>query len=227
MGQTEDIVTGLSLGADDYIRKPFMASELIARIQGKIVRPPISSELIMKDVRTGLLKPKLFEEIIVKERFRAMSNGSEGFLAYMSLSELPILRNRLGVGVEAEIWRQTARILEAKLRPVDILGWGQEGSLGLLLPDLSETTAHSILSSFAGEIINHTFVIGNEHLHLTPSFGYSSFLSPQTVEELNDQALTALDLAARNLDLQPSRYDHKMGSVAKRKKSGEHSSFRQ
>ena len=227
LGQTEDVVAGLSLGADDYIRKPFTAPELIARIRGKIIRPPISSELIMRDVRTGLLKPNLFWGLIGKERFRAMSNGSEGFLAYMSMSELQILRDRMGMGVEAEIWRQTARILEAELRPSDAIGWGQEGSLGLLLPDTSEITAHNILSSFAGKIISHTFVIGDEHLRLTPSFGYSNFLSPQTAEELNDQALTALDVAARNLDLQPSRYDRKMGSVAERKKHGEHSSFRQ
>jgi cellulose synthase/poly-beta-1,6-N-acetylglucosamine synthase-like glycosyltransferase/CheY-like chemotaxis protein len=226
LGETESIVTGLSLGADDYIKKPFMPSELLARIQSKITRPPVPSEMIARDVRTGLLKPKLFQDLIVKERFRSMSNGSEGFLAYLSLSELPILRERMGIGVEAEIWRQAATILEAGLRPSDMIGWGRESFLGLLLPDTSELTAHSILSSFAVKIINHTFIVGDEQVHLTPSFGFSNILSPQTAEELNDQALTALDLAARNLDLQPIRYDHKMGSVAKRKKSGEPSSLR-
>jgi two-component system response regulator MprA len=33
---TTDIVTGLSLGADDYIAKPFISEELIARIKAKL-----------------------------------------------------------------------------------------------------------------------------------------------------------------------------------------------
>jgi CheY-like chemotaxis protein len=227
LGETEAVVTGLSLGADDYIKKPFIASELLARVRSKVVRPPVHSEMITKDVRTGLLKPKLFWDLIIKERSRSMSNGSEGFLAYLSLSELPILRDRLGIGIEAEIWRQTARILETELRPFDMVGWGKEGFLGLLLPDAYEITAQKILSSLAAKIINHPYMIGDEQLHLTPSFGYSDFLSAKTNEDLNDQALTALDLAARNLDLQPSRYDRIMGSIAKRNKSGEQSALRQ
>jgi CheY-like chemotaxis protein/cellulose synthase/poly-beta-1,6-N-acetylglucosamine synthase-like glycosyltransferase len=227
LGEAEDAVTGLSLGADDYIRKPFVPSELLARIRSKIERPPIPSELIIKDIKTGLLKPKLFGDFIFKELFRSKNNGAEGFLAYLALSEIPILRDRLGTGAESEIWKQIARMLEAGLRPPDTVGWGDDGFLGVLLPDTSETNAFSLLSSLAGNIINHTFTVGNEHLHLTPSFGYSNFRSAQTADELNDQALTALDLATQNLDLQPRRYNHKMGSVAKRKKSGEYSSPKQ
>jgi cellulose synthase/poly-beta-1,6-N-acetylglucosamine synthase-like glycosyltransferase/CheY-like chemotaxis protein len=226
LGEAEDLVTGLSLGADDYIKKPFMPSELLARIRSKIERPPIPSELIIKDIKTGLLKPKLFGDFIFKELFRSKNNGSEGFLAYLALSEIPILRDRLGTGAESEIWKQLARILEAGLRPSDTVGWGNEGFLGLLLPDTSETNAFSLLSSLAGNIVNHTFTIGNEHLRLTPSFGYSNFSSAQTTDELNDQALTALDLATQNLDLQPSRYNRKMGSVAERKKYEEYSSLK-
>ena len=227
LGKTEDLVTGLSLGADDYIRKPFMPSELLARVRSKIERPPIPSELIIKDIKTGLLKPKLFKDFLSKELFRSKRNGSEGFLAYLALSELPVLRDRLGAGVEDKIWKQIAEILEGSLRPPDSAGWGNEGFIGLLLPDTSETDSRRLLSSLARKIVNHTFTIGNEHLHLTPSFGYSNFLSNQTIDELNDQALTALDLAAQNLDLQPSRYNRKMGSVAARRKSKEHPSAKQ
>jgi CheY-like chemotaxis protein len=227
LGKAEDAVTGLSLGADDYIRKPFMPSELLARIRSKIERPPIPSELIIKDIKTGLLKPKLFEDFIFKELFRSKNNGAEGFLAYLALSEMPILRDRLGPGAESEIWKQIAGILETGLRPPDTIGWGNDGFPGLLLPDTSEANAFSLLSSLAGTIVNHTFTIGSEHLRLTPSFGYSNFRSAQTADELNDQALTALDLAAQNLDLQPRQYNRKMGSVAERKKSEAYSSPKQ
>src|SRR5438128_1009500 len=39
-GDTEDIVAGMGLGADDYLVKPFELRELLARVRAKIERPP-------------------------------------------------------------------------------------------------------------------------------------------------------------------------------------------
>jgi DNA-binding response OmpR family regulator len=46
LGETEDLVEGLALGADDYLRKPFAFAELVARViaLGRRVpreRPPV------------------------------------------------------------------------------------------------------------------------------------------------------------------------------------------
>ncbi len=44
-GESEDIVKGLSVGADDYVNKPFMPAELIARIKSLLRRcKPAESE---------------------------------------------------------------------------------------------------------------------------------------------------------------------------------------
>lgn len=45
--QTIDKVTGLKLGADDYVTKPFEAAELIARIQVILRRTPVRSGNVM------------------------------------------------------------------------------------------------------------------------------------------------------------------------------------
>jgi cellulose synthase/poly-beta-1,6-N-acetylglucosamine synthase-like glycosyltransferase/DNA-binding NarL/FixJ family response regulator len=225
--KSDDVVTGLSLGADDYIRKPFMPSELVARIRSKLERPPIPSEQIIKDIKTGLPKPAMFGEMVGKELFRSKSKGSEGYLAYLALSELNILSDRLGTGVEPEVWKQTTKIVETSLRPLDVVGWGEDGYLGFILPETSETEARSLLSTMARDIMNHRFTIGNERLRMTPSFGYASFRTPQNTDELNDRVLTALDQATQNLDLQPLRYDPKMGSLAQLKKTAKSSSSKQ
>ncbi|GAC1305213.1 MAG: response regulator transcription factor [Vulcanimicrobiaceae bacterium] len=49
---TDDIVTGLDAGADDYLRKPFVFSELEARLRslGRRVAAPASNELRVADV---------------------------------------------------------------------------------------------------------------------------------------------------------------------------------
>jgi two-component system response regulator VanR len=40
LGETEDIVDGLALGADDYLSKPFAFAELVARVQALARRVP-------------------------------------------------------------------------------------------------------------------------------------------------------------------------------------------
>ncbi|MBL8078469.1 MAG: response regulator [Anaerolineales bacterium] len=224
---SDDLVTGLSLGADDYIKKPFMPSELVARIRSKLERPPIPNELIIKDIKTGLLTPRMFNDMVSKELFRSKTTDADGYLAYLALSELHLLSERLGKSVEAEIWKQTARILETALRPLDVIGWGEDGFLGFILPETNEAEARKFLSALAKNIMNHRFTIGNESLRMTPSFGYVDLRSAETLKEVNDHALTALDLSTRDLDLRPLKYDSKMGSLAERKKTVEHSTGQQ
>ncbi len=47
-GSIDDRVEGLNAGADDYLIKPFSFSELVARMQALMRRPPISTGAILK-----------------------------------------------------------------------------------------------------------------------------------------------------------------------------------
>jgi len=46
-GDLDDRVTGLRLGADDYLAKPFAFVELIARVESLVRRPPTSSNPVL------------------------------------------------------------------------------------------------------------------------------------------------------------------------------------
>ncbi len=47
-GSIDDKVEGLNSGADDYLVKPFSFSELVARIQALLRRPPIPNATVLK-----------------------------------------------------------------------------------------------------------------------------------------------------------------------------------
>jgi DNA-binding response OmpR family regulator len=52
-GATEDLVSGLSLGADDYLAKPFAFAELVARVRalGRRSQPALRPVLESGDIR--------------------------------------------------------------------------------------------------------------------------------------------------------------------------------
>src|SRR5690242_17958696 len=54
-GETEDVVAGMGLGADDYVIKPFAMPELLARVKAKVERPPVPVATLATDRPTGVL----------------------------------------------------------------------------------------------------------------------------------------------------------------------------
>ncbi len=70
-------MTGLNLGADDYLAKPFEMSELLARVRSMVERPPVPSER-----QTGFLSERLFWQQAEYELARSRRGGRPGTLAY-------------------------------------------------------------------------------------------------------------------------------------------------
>jgi two-component system alkaline phosphatase synthesis response regulator PhoP len=64
-GQEADKVTGLALGADDYVTKPFSPRELVARVHAilrRAARPPVGRSLHFGDVRVDFARHEVLRD---------------------------------------------------------------------------------------------------------------------------------------------------------------------
>jgi len=134
-GDTEDIVAGMGLGADDYLVKPFALRELLARVRAKIERPPVPASSLVPDVQAGVLSEAQFAVELGREVTRAQKTNRRGVIALIGLHELQPLRTRFSSRVEGEIERQTAALIMRRAEPLDGLGRDAQGRFTLLLPE--------------------------------------------------------------------------------------------
>ncbi len=77
-GDTEDVVAGIGLGADDYLIKPFALRELMARVRAKIERPSVPASTLTRDRPTGVLSEASFAEELEREVSRARKTKRGG-----------------------------------------------------------------------------------------------------------------------------------------------------
>ena len=88
--QIADKVVGLKLGADDYVTKPFSSSELMARIEALLRRPPLQTNQLVHDFGT------------VRIDLRRMEVKRNGKLVRLTAREFQLLRylvERPGIAV--------------------------------------------------------------------------------------------------------------------------------
>jgi two-component system, OmpR family, alkaline phosphatase synthesis response regulator PhoP len=88
-GEEADIVTGLELGADDYIIKPFSPRILIARMRAILRRKPIES-------KEGFSPIKIHDFIIHPGRHTLMINDKTIDLTFTEFRVLQFLASRPG-----------------------------------------------------------------------------------------------------------------------------------
>jgi len=105
-GSIDDRVEGLNSGADDYLIKPFSFSELVARIQALLRRPPIISDTVLKyDDLT--LDPSKYEVKRAKQLIK-LSNKEFSLLEYFMRHSEQILTKDMIIN---HVWNEDAIVM--------------------------------------------------------------------------------------------------------------------
>jgi len=209
---SQDVVTGLEAGADDYLTKPFDQNELRARLRvGKRILA-LQTDLIESreklrfqathDGLTGVWNRTEVLEMLGREMERA--NRSEGLtgLLLLDLDHFKNVNDTYGHLAGDVVLKEAADRIAKVVRPYDIVGrYGGEEFL-VVLPNCdigqSRQTAERICAAVAADPIR----IGSFEVQVTASIGVTA-CAANTIEEtqllaISDAALYKAKGAGRN-----------------------------
>jgi len=208
--KTIDIVTGLHVGANDYITKPFNNVELQARIQVGKRMLGLQQELnqakellafkACHDELTGLLNRGAIMESLDKELARSYRQKLPLCVAMCDIDLFKQINDNYGHIAGDHVIREVAQRIRAELRPYDLAGrYG--GEEFLLVFNSSLQDAQKSLERIRLSISNTPFNYEKEVLKVTISCGvtvYDSFVNEGNKQVLIGAADKALYEAKEN-----------------------------
>lgn len=210
--EKQDLRRGMTLGADDYLTKPFTKSELLEAISTRLARQEINAqkynkelqkleerynELINRDGLTGL--PNLFAFRKSIQDALSVTREKSGGVAVLliALGRLDQISQALGVIGGNELLRKVANKLVDSLvgkinRHTNIASLGN-GQFAVLLSDISQEDEVVQIASLILKDLNCSIVVEDQDVYIMPFMGISiSTKEQKDVETLLKQAGAAL-----------------------------------
>jgi diguanylate cyclase (GGDEF)-like protein len=209
----EDLVNGMEAGADDYLTKPFKASELKVRLRAGRRIIELQNELIearealreqaTHDSLTGLLNHEEILRILKHELSRAEREGGQVSVIMADLDHFKKVNDNYGHVAGDAVLRQTASRMLSLMRDYDYIGrYGGEEFL-LVLPackgDSAAPPAERLRLCIGGQPMD----VLNDTISITISLGGATS-NPNKPNDVNtliqaaDQALYRAKANGRN-----------------------------
>ncbi|MBI4717889.1 MAG: diguanylate cyclase [Planctomycetes bacterium] len=159
--RSEDVVRALGLGASDYVTKPFVMAEVVARISVQLRLRRAERELIAKNVElarlaqdltsrnaelailsrtdplTGLLNRRAWYEAAETEAARSLRYGGCFGVAMIDVDHFKMLNDSRGHREGDDCLRDVAKAIESTCRVTDVAGRYGGEEFVVLMPETS------------------------------------------------------------------------------------------
>lgn len=213
MTEKEDIVKGLSSGADDYLTKPFDRGELLARIGVGRRTIDLHREIDSKnklleamahtDPLTGLPNRRAIEEWAERQLRGAARHGYSLWAVHADLDSFKTINDSYGHEAGDQVLREFAAILKESTRASDISGRMGGDEFLLVLTHVEEDQIRLTVERLREKFASKKFSFGGESTSVTASFGVCGFHGKEPPEFSHlvrqaDKALYAAKHAGRN-----------------------------
>jgi diguanylate cyclase (GGDEF)-like protein len=207
--ETEIKVSGLSLGANDYISKPFKAEELLARVyvamrlkrerdqlrkraEEAVTRADIAQERAMTDALTGLLNRYGLQHILTREMSEARRYNRPLSCLVIDLDYFKAVNDTHGHNAGDTALQQVAVVLTENVRGSDmVFRYGGEEFL-VLLPETELDGAISLAEKIRHAAATRSFGNGERIFSLTLSAGAASLWDNESGNDMIARADMAL-----------------------------------
>jgi two-component system cell cycle response regulator len=207
--ETEMKVSGLTLGANDYISKPFKAEELLARVRVAIrlkrerdklrtsaeeatIRAEVAQERAMTDALTGLLNRYGLQHVLAREHAETRRYNRPLSCLMIDLDNFKTINDTYGHTIGDLALRQVAGILSEAVRGSDtVFRYGGEEFL-VLLPETDLEGAAALGEKIRATASSRPFGESYNVFNLTLSAGASSLCDNESGNDMIARADMAL-----------------------------------
>ncbi len=213
MTEKENIVQGLSAGADDYLTKPFDRGELLARIGVGCrfigLHREIDSknrqleEMAHTDPLTGLPNRRAIEEWAAKQIRGAARHGFSLWVVHADLDCFKNINDTYGHAEGDQVLKKFAEVLKQNTRASDISGRMGGDEFLLVITHVDEKHIQLSVERLREQFASQKFSFGGETVSVTTSFGVCGFQGKEPPEFYKlvrqaDRALYCAKHAGRN-----------------------------
>ena len=210
--EKENVVKGLSAGADDYLTKPFDRDEFLARIRvGRRLidlhrqieaKNRLLEELALTDSLTGLPNRRAVEGWAARQLSGAARHGFPFWVVLTDLDHFKRINDTYGHDAGDEVIKAVAEILQSHKRASDIAGRLGGEEFALILPEATLDRAASAAERLRQLVADRVVIADGRAISVTISIGVSvCHADTSGIDELLKQADVALyqaKLSGRN-----------------------------